>query len=231
MLSIYLRENNFRNRKKRYVFKSKTCGTITKEELISSIANANSSITEADTLAVMNLLEEQFYKLINEGYSVQLPMGTFRASVSGTTDSETEPFTASKTKESDKRISLIFEPDLQKQKLLCKTVKCKRTTNALKCTPHISTVQNGMETTTLFTSGDSIILRGEYLKVDPADSSQGLFLCGAKNYRLTHYSHKARRTLIATIPRSIPHGSYTLKVVVRLSKQLLSAEYNAITLM
>jgi hypothetical protein len=92
MLKVYVTHNNFANKKKKYSFRSTTTETMSQNQLIDAIANANTTVTKADTIAVMSELQEQFDKAIKNGKSVTLFMGTFTASASGTAESHTETF-------------------------------------------------------------------------------------------------------------------------------------------
>jgi hypothetical protein len=57
MLKIFLRENPGAFAKDRYLFRSSTMTTFTQNELIKKMAEFNTTITEADTLAVLNVLK------------------------------------------------------------------------------------------------------------------------------------------------------------------------------
>jgi hypothetical protein len=138
MLSIYISRNNFGNRKKDYIYRSRNCGIITQDMFIKMIAGANTTVTEPDTIAVMTLIEQKFDELINTGFAVQLPMGIFRAGASGTAESTTDCFRpkslySKDAKKTDHTISLLFESNRKKK--------------------------NSKQ-------GQSLSLHGEYLKID-----------------------------------------------------------------
>ena len=126
MLKVYVRENNFKNKKKKHAFHSRTCGTVTREQFSDIVANSNTTVTCPDTIAVMAAPEAQFDRLISEEYAVQLPMGTFRAEASGTAETINEVFSPcgrshtqkSTSTEHDHTISLLFEVNRKKEKSL-----------------------------------------------------------------------------------------------------------------
>lgn len=238
MLGVYISRNNFSNRKKDYAFHSRNCGTVTQEEFIKKISEANTTVTEADTIAVFTLIEQIFNSLIDEGYTVQLPMGTFRAGASGTAASAQESFTPRPLKtiprKNDHRISLLFKPDLKREKQLKYSVKYEKTDNKTVCSPLI---------TSLFTMDDQdpgriepgalLSIHGEYLKVDTTDKEQGVFLyrhgrTDGEPYRVSVFARNARRILSVVIPRDIPKDTYVLCVRTRPFKRLLSARSRSI---
>lgn len=239
MLSIYIRENAFGNRKKEYTFRSRTCGTVTLREFIRIMTESDTAVSEADAAAAMVLLERTFDKLIDEGYAVQLPMGTFKASASGTAESVQDMFSPesadkSEAEHPDHGISLIFLPDRKKEKALPHTVKVERTPQFSICRPNIACISStdGQDASSA-APGEAVTLRGEYLKTDPADTEQGVFLCSIKpgctvptERRLTAIIRNARRTVTVMLPLDIPAGSYMFKLCARPGRRLL-ASYSA----
>lgn len=92
MLKVYTQENTFTNRKKPYVFKSQNDITVDEDAIIRQIADANTTITEADARAVMNVLERVFWNNIRDGNVVKLFMGSFRAGAAGSAETSKEIF-------------------------------------------------------------------------------------------------------------------------------------------
>ncbi|HAH63533.1 MAG TPA: hypothetical protein DCL73_15715, partial [Treponema sp.] len=140
MLSVYISRNNFENRKKEFTYRSRNCGTITRDQFVQMIAEANTTVTEADTIAVMTLIEQKFDELINKGFAVQLPMGTFRAGASGTAESPDDrfrpkPVRSPNTPKRDHKLSLLFEPDKKKEKNLKYYVQYQKVRIRTVCRP------------------------------------------------------------------------------------------------
>ncbi len=235
MLSVYVSRNNFENRKKEFTYRSRNCGTITREQFVQMIADANTTVTEADTIAVMTLIEQKFDELINEGFAVQLPMGTFRAGASGTAESPDDrfhpkPVRSPNTPKKDHTISLLFEPDRKKEKDLRYHVKYEKTSNRLVCRPFFDalyTIDNSYVRT--IEQGQPLSVHGDYLKIDFSDEEQGLYLCkggglgSEKLYRISSFSRNARKTLTFNIPYAVPDGDYMLCISTRPAKTLLTA--------
>ncbi|MCK9171309.1 MAG: DUF4469 domain-containing protein [Treponema sp.] len=235
MLDIYVSRNNFENRKKEFTFRSRNCGTITRDQFVQIIAESNTTVTEADTIAVMTLIEQQFDKLINEGFAVQLPMGTFRAGASGTAESQNDSFRpkpplSPDTPKRDHELSLLFEPDRKKEKNLKYHVKYKKTSNRLVCRPFFDALYTINDSSVhTIEQGQSLSTHGDYLKIDFSDEEQGLYLCKGggfgceKLYRISSFSRNARKTLTFTLPWNIPDGDYMLCICTRPAKTLLTA--------
>jgi hypothetical protein len=233
MLEIYISENHFENRKKSYIFRSRNCGTVTCDDFIRMIAESNTTVTQPDTMAVMSLIERKFDELIHNGYAVQLPMGTFRAGVSGTADSTEESFHPTRSfspeaRKTDHTFSLLFEPNRKKEKKLPRAMNYQYIRTATICSPFITSLHLFYKKKAdVVEQGDILTARGDYLKIDFSDDEQGLYLCSSLNeqklYRIQIFVHNARKTLMFKIPDNIPDGEYRLHVNTKPAKALLTA--------
>ena len=226
MLQIYLRENRFRNRKKKFCFFSKNSGIITKEEFIREIADFNSSATEADARLIMNIMETLFNRFITQGKAVQLPMGTFQAYASGTTDTAKTPFTPAK-QETDHTVTLHFTPNTATAKLVKETTACERIKGDVIRIPHINRIENESAVITdTFRQGEILTVYGTFLKSDLTDPSMGIFLTSRDSgieYRLTRYFANSYGRICAFIGTDIPCGTYTLTAVSKPDMTRLTA--------
>lgn len=92
-LGITTRMNHFDSAKKPYCFRNIYSGTVESDELIRRIAENNTTLTEADTLACLNVMEEVITELIADGKKVRTPFGLFYLAASGTAEEVDEPFT------------------------------------------------------------------------------------------------------------------------------------------
>ena len=235
MLDVYISRNNFENRKKEFMFRSRNCGTISRDEFVQMIAEANTTVTEADTIAVMTLIEQKFDKLINEGFAIQLPMGTFRAGASGTAESPDDrfcpkPARSPDTPKKDHALSLLFEPDRKKEKNLMDHVKYQKVKSRTVCRPffdELYTIDNPC--VQIIEQGQPLSAHGDYLKIDFSDEKQGLYLCKGggfsceKLYRISSFSRNARKILTFSIPYDIPDGDYRLCICSCPAKTRLTA--------
>ena len=226
MLRVYLRENRFINRKKKYCFFSKNSGTITKEDFIKEMAGFNSSATEADVRLIMNVMETLFARFITQGKAVQLSMGTFQAYASGTTDTAKTAFTPGKP-QTDHTVTLHFEPNTATAKLVKETTECERIRNDILRVPRINRIENESSVTTdTFRRGEAVTVYGRFLKSDPADTEMGIFLTsrdGRGKYRLTRYFANSYGKICVFIGTDIPCGTYILTAVSKPDMTTLTA--------
>lgn len=233
MLTVYAAKNNLKSVKKAYVFRSATCGTVSEEDFVKYIAESNTTVTEADTIAVMTLIKDLFRRYIEEGFAVKLPMGTFRAGASGTADSAEVRFHPARPHRkgavsTDHTISLLFEPDRRYEKELVSRVDYRKMRRDIVCRPYIRCVYDPVKKEELseLGSGDILLIRGDYLKMDLDDQSQGVFLCskkaGVPACRLERYVRNARRTVMAQIPAGLSDGTYYVRLSSRPRKTLYS---------
>ncbi|MBO7486282.1 MAG: DUF4469 domain-containing protein [Spirochaetaceae bacterium] len=220
MLEVYMTRNHFPNSKKKYSFRSRSSKIYTQEELVDRIANANTTLTKPDVIAVFTEMERQFNHILDNGDGVKLFMGSFHPGVSGTAEEATEHFSP-KPRQSknavkrDHKISLLFEVnDSYRKKYL--SIPFKYLGLAKLCTARIRVVQRAdLADRTTISPSDSIEIKGSYLKLDPNDAEQGVFLTKSqdpKKYRLNEYSRCTRITVTARIPSDIPPGDYSIFV-------------------
>lgn len=100
---------------------------------------------------------------------------------SGTTFTATETFRPKKGRDPrtpvrDHTISLHFEKDQRFSEEL-RDMKFKRLGFQKLCVPYISVIKNGIiGKTDFFQPGDSVLIKGRFLKFDYYNSTQGLFL-------------------------------------------------------
>lgn len=217
MLKVYTQENTLAHRKKPYVFKSQNCYTVEQDALIKEIAEANTTITEADALAVMSVLEQKFWNFINEGCVVKMFMGSFRAGAGGTAEKESEIFKPKKVNyrnapERDHTISLNFEADKIKEKELCRTVNVQRISHSGFCEPVITSI-SGYTGEPYFCTKDIATIYGQFLKIRPDDEVQGVFLSKAgKRQRMSVYTQTTRSRISFQLPDDIEEGIYSVEV-------------------
>ena len=219
MLTLYLRKNPFSNRKKPYAWHAQSEGRITHDKLIDAVANANTTVTKADVLAVITEYERQVLRALQEGFSVESFFGTLSVGATGSAEKEGERFTPDRPKDRrtpqrDHKITLNFKvkPSFLQQVKDGLRYKTERLQNI--CEPRINFVADAdMEPDTPFRAGDIIHIRGQFLKIDPNDEEQGVFLeASGKSYKLPRYVRCTRCNIDGLLPDNIPAGDYNLKV-------------------
>mgnify|MGYP002627390445 CR=1 FL=1 len=81
-----------------------------------------------------------------------------------------------------------------------------------------------------FRPGDIVHVRGHFIKIDPADGEQGVFLRGkGKLFRLDRYSRCTRCSIDSLIPDGVSPGDYRIEVRTRPYGSLHSSNTVAVT--
>jgi hypothetical protein len=92
---------------KKYVFRSSNTGSLTEKEFVKMLATFNTTITEPDTLAVLNAMKTLIIKYAALGFSVQTPLGIFHSSAGGSAENLEEAFDP-EGKNNDHNIRLLY---------------------------------------------------------------------------------------------------------------------------
>lgn len=232
MLEVYISKNTFANKKKPYVFRSRNLITYTQEDIINEIDSSGTTFTAADAAGLLAELEDVFTKFIKSGAAVKLFMGTFRASASGTAETATETFRPKKGRDPrtpvrDHTISLHFEKDQRFSEEL-RDMKFKRLGFQKLCVPYISVIKNGIiGKTDIFQPGDSVLIKGRFLKFDYYNSTQGLFFKNketAQVFKATSFTRLTRLSVQALIPTELQDGIYSVYIATDGNKRSNSVE-------
>jgi hypothetical protein len=213
MLKVSLRENFYTGAKRAYVFRSTNTGELTVDQLVTEMATFNTTITEADTLGVLNVMKRIVLKYVNLGYTVHTPLGYFHASASGSTDDLLDSFNPNDSAKNHE-LALLYCPNTEVSKNVNDSIQIERASNRPVMTPSIDKVQNADGTgTTEIRPNDLIVILGDYLKFDPAKTEQGVFLSkDGTETRLTYYAHNTQGKIEARIPADLAAGSYTVMI-------------------
>ncbi len=227
MLTLYLRKNPFSNRKKPYAWRSRSEGRLSHEKLIDAVASANTTVSKADVLAVITEYERQMLHALQEGFSVESFFGTLSVGASGSAEKEGERFnpgrsTDRRKAQRDHKFTLNFKAKpsfLQKLKdgLSYRTERLERI-----CEPQIGLVADAeMQVDRPFRAGDTLHVRGQFLKIDPKDEEQGLFFTTAgRSYRLSRYTRCTRCSIDSLIPDDMAEGCYQLELRTKKGESL-----------
>jgi hypothetical protein len=213
MLQVSLRENKTTNAKRKYYFRSSNNGEFSVDQLVSEMASFNTTITEADTLGVLNVMKRLVVKYVSLGYTVHTPIGYFHASASGSTDDLLEQFIPN-SQTNNHEIALLYCPAPEVTKKMMNDIQVERVSNKLIMTPSIDVVKNAAGSADAeINPGDSIVILGDYLRYDESDEKQGIFLGkDDTETRLTYCTHNTCGKLAARIPSGFAAGSYTVTI-------------------
>lgn len=236
MLTVYLRENPFNNRRKPYSWHAKSMGRITHAQLIDAVAQANTTVTKADVLAVITEYERQVQKSLQEGYSVESFFGTLSVGAGGSAEKASEKFSPKKPKdkrtlEKDHKLSLNFKANSSFLRKVKEGVQYRTERLQRICSPHITYVLNAeTKAAEALAPGGCVHIHGQFIKAELNDNEQGVFLTGAKKtYRLSRYMRCTRCSIDAMLPNDLPPGSYRIHVCTRRTETLCTSNSLPIT--
>ncbi len=213
MLKVFVREIYSPLAKGNYVFMSENMATFTEEQLVKKMAEFNTTLTEADALAALNVMQRIVMEKVKEGYAVQTPFGLFYAVAGGSAASTDADFNPG-SKETNHAIRMRFRPNRELSADVSKNTVVERVSNAIKTRAYIDYAGNADgKADSPIKNGDIICIRGNFLKFDETNENHGIFLTDGENeYRLTYYTQISAGTVSARIEDSIPSGSYALIV-------------------
>lgn len=226
MLQVSLRENVRSNAKKNYFFRSSNNGVLTTDKLVAEMATFNTTITEADTLGVLNVMKRILVKYVNLGYVVHTPIGYFHASASGSTDEIDAQFLPNDDT-NNHEIALLYCPSTEVGKQMADGIEVERVSNRLLTTPSIDVVKDAATGEIgRAKAGDTVSINGDYLKYLPEDTLQGVFLSKDNTEtRLTYCTHNASKKIEVRIPADTAPGNYEVLVRCKPSSMLLEAAW------
>jgi hypothetical protein len=214
MITVYTHPNKFSQAKHRLVCRSTTGGTVSEDAFINEVADHNTTITRADTLAVFDVINELLIKYVQQGDRVYLPFGSFYANAHGTMDSDDESFTPG-TAGSDHDISLRFVP-AKTAKTRVRETDWERGTDEIRSKPaiiYLKDVEDNFVTT--IPRNDTLIIKGKNLAFDRETdgSDAGVFLVqGETAIECTYLQYVREKCISLRINGDVPTGSYTVLV-------------------
>src|SRR5574344_161807 len=221
MLKVSLRKNSAGIGSKKFYFRSSNSGVLTTEQLVTEMATFNTTITEADTLGVLNVMKRLIVKYVNLGFTVHTPLGYFHASASGSTDDMLDDFMPT-VKENNHQVAVLYRPDSDVDTTVQNGIQIERVSDKLITEPFIGGIRNAAGPVDApIHAGDTIFIIGDYLKFNEGDEKQGVFLIqDGKETKLTYIPHNSGIKIEARIPADTAAGSYGLAVRTMPSSEL-----------
>lgn len=217
-LGITTRMNHFDSAKKPYCFRNIYSGTVESDELIRRIAENNTTLTEADTLACLNVMEEVITELIADGKKVRTPFGLFYLAASGTAEEVDEPFTPLNA-ESGHSVNLHFCADRDFTDHAVALAVITREEWKDVEVPVIYTVSDGSGTEApSYTPGGIIKIKGRRLSYNEEKPDEGVFFTDTNGsaVRAQQIFHNKPTLLIVQIPEELTSGMCTVQVMARI---------------
>lgn len=228
MIEVQTVRNNTRADGDKYCFSSVADTVIEKKELIARMRQYNSTLTEADANAALEVLDESVRDLLEKGCKVKLPWVTLYLTARGTAENEASAFRPGK---GDNRFVLKAAPNRKAEKEIAENVFFRSKSGGIVLRPLISSIsyiqQDASESYELIVKkGRNVRIRGRNLKFDKEDQKQGVFLLEIKENegrkletgrrtKLSVFSRLTERTIDASIPESLENGEYKIEVVTK----------------
>lgn len=211
-LSIVYRRNTLATCKAPFVIHSACADTVTMDELVDEMASAKSTMSRADFACAMEVLAATIAKLVADGKFVQMLLGSFYLSASGTLDTADQPFTP-RAENSNHDLQLHFRPNRALGARLIAMAKLERSVHTDKCSPYLVTARTvRTKTQNVGNAGELLRIEGERLAFDDGNEATGLFFVNGKETRADYYVVVKPGLVIAEIPATLPSGQYTLVI-------------------
>jgi hypothetical protein len=188
--------------------------TVGREELISIMARANTTITRQDVLGVLDLLEEQVVSLLLQGFAVDTGLFSVRVNLRGGFRNQTDKFDP---RRHSLHLKLGGAPGFKKRVLDRLTPVRKKFLSAHPLLKSVTDYVTGSRNN-LITPGGLAEIKGRGLLLDPDREDCGFFLVAEKESsgRIKSYRHQTverltERTALIRLPDSLPAGRYRLE--------------------
>jgi hypothetical protein len=182
--------------------------SLTLEDIIAKMMQRGTTVTEADTRAVLNLFFDVVSDEVADGNFVNLPLANIRVGISGVFTSITDSFDPSRHS-----IRATLSPGLLLSEKMQK-VRLEKTLQPLPSPVILEFLNINTNTTnSVLTPGGIGQIVGEELKFNPDNPQEGIFFVAADGTE-TKVQIIASRTegkLVFSIP-TLPAGNYTLEV-------------------
>lgn len=222
MIEVKTVLNNARKESEEYCFSSVASKTAGTAEIASRMREFNSTLTVADAIAALSVLDQTVRSLLKEGCKVNLPWVTLYFAAHGKAESRVSRFSTGKD---GNKLVLKSVSNKEVEKELSHSVAYKSEAGEIVKAPRIlalySLASDGSTSDILsFAAGSTLRLHGHNLKFDFADEKQGVFFSRSSNHtstgvyaRATSFTRIAANTVDVTIPESLATGIYEVSIV------------------
>ena len=209
MLKYSLRENLLTPAPDDYMAQVADVRSYTLDEIIDLMMEKGSTLTRADTKAVLQVYGEVVSAIIKDGSAVNTPLMNTSMSISGVFDGANDSF--------DKKrhtVNLNITAGTLLRDAVTK-VKCEKT-EGVSTDPYITEVTDIVsgKTNEVLTKGGIVQITGSRLKFDAKDASQGIFFVPETGnpVRASVIAENKPARLMAIIPADLAAGTYYIEV-------------------
>lgn len=222
MIEVKTVLNNARKDGEEYCFSSVADRTAGTAEITARMREYNSTLTEADAIAALAVLDTAVRSLLKEGCKVNLPWVTLYFAAHGKAESRVSRFSTGK--EGNKFV-LKSVSNKEVEKELSSSVAYKSDAGEIVKAPKIlalySLTPDGEPSGKLdFAKGSTLRIYGRNLKFDFADENQGVFfsqVTDSKSKKISargaSFTRIASNTVDVAVPDSLAAGKYEVRIV------------------
>jgi len=198
--------------KDRYVARTHSIGTLSREEMIKRMCQAGTTFTESDMIGLWYLMRATALKAILDGWNVTTPFGILWVSARGIYKSYDDRFDGRRHKfalqlKIDSEFQKEFERDVRPKKIEAHDQRPLLISYRDVCTEQHDSVLTPSRMGQLY---------GQRLQFDPQDPQQGIHVLSADGNatRVEEVAVNQPKSLIFLIP-PLPYGYYKLAVVIK----------------
>jgi hypothetical protein len=184
-----------------------SAGTLDYEQIIDLVVKQNSTVTRADTLAVLDNLFTVIEDALLLGLNVNTPGANYRASVKGSFDSDTDGFTPGRN-----TVEAAISPGLRLRRAMQRAQVQKQESGFNRPRPTNYLDLNTADLNRQITPGGMGQITGYRLKFDPADPAQGIFFVNGTTTRVSVVGHNGPSKLMFLVPAGLAPGDYNLEI-------------------
>jgi hypothetical protein len=233
-----LHVNPFKKDEETYIARIRSVATLDLDQIIKAGLNRGGwPAHPAQVKAILTRYGELAPELLAEGYRLITPIAELWLVVEGEFKNERERVNLKKHK---LKVASSVRADITR--IVRRTARFEKEHGRVR-RPYLDSVYDGLSRTydSALTRGGTVTVTGAYLKFDPKDDNQGVFLRGnGPEYRIANNKVIANKpkSLLLLIPNDLPLGEYSMCVrakvrhtsVIReghFSRQLCVVEHEA----
>jgi hypothetical protein len=184
-----------------------SAGAMSYEQVVDRIVKQNTTVTRADTLAVLEALFAVLIDALLLGFTINTPFGNFRITIKGGFEGETDSFTPGRN-----TVEVSISPGSRLKEAMGQAGVVKQEDSERLPRPkRFLDIKTG-EYNSVISPGAMGQITGYRLKYDPADPEQGIFFINGSATRVDMIGKNSASELMFMIPAELIPGEYRLEV-------------------
>lgn len=183
-------------------------GSKSEDDIMDYMIDRGSTVTKAESKAVLEEFGAAMIYLLKEGYTINTPLFKISPSITGVFTDENDVFDANRHQfnlniNAGDRLAVV--PQLIKLKKV-------EATTALPLPKKLTDVGSGTQNSAL-TPGGVVKITGKRMKINPEAPEQGVYLVHSKQtFKVASFVTSRPAELVFVLPDKMPAGDYTLEI-------------------